>query len=373
MFLSEEETVGSLKHKILWELVGEEVEEGTQVCLTLRSSAYDDVLENDETLLRMLPIEPDCTVALTTHPIINTPVKFEGCKAGSIALSRCSKRCAIGDRTGNVSFWNTQTGEKLWESNAGDRDAVSVGVSACGKWVISVGRAMFVWCTRDGKRKKTLKGHSKWTGGVACSPGYPVAVTCSDDTNLRLWNLETGKCVRKLQGHTDAVEAVAMSTDMIVSGSQDRTVRVWKVRDGSTVHLLGGHNADVIGVAVTEGGVHVVSSSLDRNMRVWCTRTGQCLHNRLFFPEKGVMTAVGITDKHIFTRSTRRGDSQIRVWDLDEAELQVVHTETSRCDVFAVALTRDSKYGFYACKDHLLVLETGLTDDLARSNVTNEI
>src|SRR4051812_22853680 len=53
----------------------------------------------------------------------------------------------------------------------------------------------------------------------------------SNDLSVRVWDVQTGKQVQKLDGHTQAVAALAWSKDgkQILSGSLDRTLRLWDV------------------------------------------------------------------------------------------------------------------------------------------------
>jgi F-box/WD-40 domain protein MET30 len=77
------------------------------------------------------------------------------------------------------------------------------------------------------------QGH---TNGVMClqfhqnlptaSPSYPVLITGSYDRTARVWNLETGECVRTLTGHTRAIRALQFDGMMLITGSMDRTLRM---------------------------------------------------------------------------------------------------------------------------------------------------
>eukprot|EP00694_Reclinomonas_americana_P005839 EC795383.1.p2 GENE.EC795383.1~~EC795383.1.p2 ORF type:complete len:117 (+),score=21.39 EC795383.1:192-542(+) len=51
---------------------------------------------------------------------------------------------------------------------------------------------------------------------------------------VRLWSLASGEEVQRLEGHTDWVRSVAVTSDgqRIVSGSWDRTIRVWSTPCG---------------------------------------------------------------------------------------------------------------------------------------------
>jgi WD40 repeat protein len=53
-------------------------------------------------------------------------------------------------------------------------------------------------------------------------------VTGSDDKTVRVWDLDTGACLRTLKGHLDSVRSVALHADglRVVTGSWDKTVRV---------------------------------------------------------------------------------------------------------------------------------------------------
>jgi WD40 repeat protein len=48
---------------------------------------------------------------------------------------------------------------------------------------------------------------------------------------MKLWNVETGECVRAFIGHTEYVSSVSISSDnkLVISGSGDRTLKLWNV------------------------------------------------------------------------------------------------------------------------------------------------
>jgi WD40 repeat protein len=63
------------------------------------------------------------------------------------------------------------------------------------------------------------------------------AVSASDDTTLKVWDLETGSELRTLTGHSRWVNAVAVSPDgrLAVSASYDKTLKVWDLTTGACV------------------------------------------------------------------------------------------------------------------------------------------
>src|SRR5262249_41913336 len=66
-------------------------------------------------------------------------------------------------------------------------------------------------------------GHTDADRNVAWSPNGQRALSGSDDNTVRLWEVDSGRCLRVLEGHTDIVVSVAWSPDgqRALSGSND--------------------------------------------------------------------------------------------------------------------------------------------------------
>ncbi|MBM3728907.1 MAG: hypothetical protein FJW40_26210, partial [Acidobacteria bacterium] len=113
---------------------------------------------------------------------------------------------------------------------------------------------------------------------VAWSPDGQRALSGSDDKTVRLWEVETGRCERVLEGHTAIVGSVAWSPDgqRALSGSADSTVRLWEVETGRCERVLEGHSGSVGSVAWSPGGQRALSGSDDKTVRLWEVETGRC-------------------------------------------------------------------------------------------------
>jgi WD40 repeat protein len=72
---------------------------------------------------------------------------------------------------------------------------------------------------------------------VAITPDGKRAVSSSDDHALKLWDLETGRTLRTLEGHSGWVWGVAVTPDgkRAVSSSNDHTLKVWDLTTGLLV------------------------------------------------------------------------------------------------------------------------------------------
>ncbi|KAI8336638.1 hypothetical protein BC941DRAFT_461508 [Chlamydoabsidia padenii] len=95
----------------------------------------------------------------------------------------------------------------------------------------------------------------------------PIILSASLDNTVKIWNMETGACVRTLFGHVEGVWGLAYDTLRIVSGSHDKTIRVFDMDSGRCMHALEGHNGPVTAIAL--GDTKIISCSDDGDVRIW--------------------------------------------------------------------------------------------------------
>ena len=131
--------------------------------------------------------------------------------------------------------------------------------------------AVKLWNADTGKCLRTLKGHSKSVNSVAFSPNSNMIVSGSSDEMIKLWDADTGKCLRTLKGHSKSVNSVAFSpnSNMIVSGSSDEKVKLWDADTGKCLRTLKGHSKGVDSVVFSPNGNTIASGSSDKNIRIW--------------------------------------------------------------------------------------------------------
>ena len=204
-----------------------------------------------------------------------------------------------------------------------------------------------------------LDYEAKGIQSYAFSPDGKRALTGANDHAVRLWDLETGQCLRLLEGHTGATWSVAWSADQCraLSGSEDKTVRLWDVETGDCLRVFDGIRSLALTVAWNANERRALSGD-GYAVRLWDVETGQCL--RVLEGHTSIVWNVAwSTDEH--RALSCAGDNTIRLWDVQTGRcLRVLEGHTD--DVFGVAWSADQRRALSCSGDNTVRLwdvETG--------------
>lgn len=161
-----------------------------------------------------------------------------------------------------------------------------------------------------------FQGHS---GSVNCVAALQDrrCVSGSHDGSLRVWDIDSGACLRTLKGHKSLVSCVAaLSGGRCISGSFDNTLRVWDIESGAYLKILKGHSNLVECMAVLSNG-RCVSGSYDGTLRVWDADSGVCLKTLEGHPYRMVSCIAALPDGQIVSGYY---DGMVRIWDCDTGD-----------------------------------------------------
>jgi WD40 repeat protein len=175
-----------------------------------------------------------------------------------------------------------------------------------------------VWDVEQGKYLRTLKGHTDSVTCVSVSADGKRAVSGSRDKTLRVWDIESGECIKTLFGHEDGIECVSLTPlgNVAISASLDKTLKVWEVVRGKCIRTLKGHLDRVRAVSITPDGKRAVSGGDDDTMKVWDVATGQCL--RTFFNHSDSVQDVCCTLDGTVALSA--GGDMVKVWNIENGQ-----------------------------------------------------
>lgn len=144
----------------------------------------------------------------------------------------------------------------------------------------AISNEVVVWDIGQGKQLLAGQGHTAWVMCVAYSLDGKLIATGSRDETIRLWDAETGQCMKTLPCPGSWVQTVVFSPDgqYLVSGGSDGAIRLWELETSCCQRMWKGHCDRILALKFSDDGQMLVSNSTDQTTRVWDFASGDCLH-----------------------------------------------------------------------------------------------
>ena len=259
--------------------------------------------------------------------------------------SRASKDRQIAKRTEAkvLSFGHTRSIRSVIFDKSGNK-----AISA------SEDNTLRLWDTNTGTCLRVFEGHIDGIRSVALTADGRRALSGSGDRTLRLWDVESGTCLRVFEGHTNGIRGVALTADgrRALSGSDDKTVRLWDVDSGDCTLVWKGHTDSVLSVALSPDGKRVLSGSWDNTLRLWSTASES--HLQMMVGHRGSVWSVAFSPDENCAISGS-DDRTLRLWDTIVGEHRFTFDGHTDC-VEATALSSDGHSILSSSDDHTLRL-----------------
>src|SRR5262249_36208805 len=141
-----------------------------------------------------------------------------------------------------VILWDTVTGKELRRFTGHKEYCVTLAFAPDGK-TLAAGAAdgtVRVWDAATGKELHHF-GKGGWQ--LTYSPDSKL-LAAGQTKGIALWDLATGKSVRRLEGYQAVAAEIAFSPDgtlLAAALPEDRTIRLWEVATGKPWPPLRGH------------------------------------------------------------------------------------------------------------------------------------
>lgn len=184
-----------------------------------------------------------------------------------------------------------------------------------------------------------------------------MVFSISYDKTARLWDFDTGECLKVYTGHINNVTSLIcvknvigvrqsanqnnknnpnplqkektmrefspeITKDILITGSLDTTARSWSVQLGKTMHLFKGHSGAVTFICLDKLEKILFTASADHSIKSWELDTGDLLTN--FKGHEGPVLCLKYYKNMLYSSSA---DHTIRSWATEYGECTRIFKE----------------------------------------------
>jgi WD40 repeat protein len=262
-----------------------------------------------------------------------------------------------------VALWRVPTGTKLASypvsqfdevqaegtpfAVAQDMSVVAVAPNNTTIHLIDLPRARMRW-TEEKAADEAVKA-------LALSPDGKILASGAGwvESAIRLWDVATGREIRRLQGHRVFVIALVFWPDgkTLASASGDQTIRLWDLTDIANVpppRVLRGHKGPVWRLALLPDSKTLVSGCQDGSVYLWDTTTIQHKQTHVILPASVAAWRFAPDGKSVLTVDLQGRAAQWKGTDFQESEsLMDIATEFSYYRWllrYSVLISRDARW-----------------------------
>jgi WD40 repeat protein/uncharacterized caspase-like protein len=177
-----------------------------------------------------------------------------------------------------VSLWGGLSGKMLWQviSDPDDRFAC-MAYSSNGRYVATGGFAQVsIWDSSDGKLLRRIPMDAYTVNTIAFSPDSKLLLTGSNDWTARLWNVESGKELRRFDHQFWIGEAI-FSPDghFVLTAGGAKTISMWDVESGKLLRAFGGDVGAIERAEFTDDGTFLLTAGQNHIDVLWDTMSGK--------------------------------------------------------------------------------------------------
>lgn len=184
----------------------------------------------------------------------------------------------------------------------------------------------------------TLQSYYSPGSHISLFAAHPDALTCLDfdtpfgtlctllwDNTVRVWNLDSERCLGLLEGHHAAVTRLQLEALAVVTGSVDALLKLWDLdrmeymteeEPHPLVHLFEGH-VDAVSALHFHGDTLVLGAH-DRTIRQWDMQSGHCVQalDVVWVQAPAGAAAIGAVQCYDAALALGTADGVVRLWDL---------------------------------------------------------
>ena len=165
-----------------------------------------------------------------------------------------------------------------------------------------------------------FQGSNSFLTSIAIAPDYRTVAASSEDRGIQLWDVETGRSIRTLEGYVQpalAVEALPDGRHILV-GSHNKNMTMWDITTGRLVKSFD-RASDVNHIDVSDDGRFAVTTAENTKfIKIWNLKNGR-LKASLLEKEEDIVWAK-FEDSEYVLAATETG--KLKRWSISEKKIK---------------------------------------------------
>jgi len=219
---------------------------------------------------------------------------------------------------------------------------------------LSEDQSLRVWEVASGREVKKYQVNSDHVKALTVSPNGYWVVTGDDNKGLKLWDVATGKKIQRFKGHDRQVNSLDFSPDgkLLLSAGNDKKLKLWDIKTGRMIKQIRAHKKAINQAVFSPDGQWLASAGDDRQIIIWDPRSGKKI--KTLKGHKQAILALAFSPDGQFLLSSGR-DKQIIQWNINKGKNIRSFTGHKKA-INSVAFSPDQKSILSASDDHTICL-----------------
>ncbi|MGD8625069.1 MAG: WD40 repeat domain-containing protein, partial [Anaerolineae bacterium] len=190
---------------------------------------------------------------------------------------------------GTLILWDLASGKPIRQLEGHTGLVTGVDISSDGRHALSSATDYTIihWDLTSGQALQRFIGHQyNELGGIVFGAKDRQAISYGWDASLIVWDVASGQRLRRLTGldgdaggHLTSTDIVGLSLSpdgrtALSAGGEDRTLYLWDLASGKSIRRFDGHASYVRDIMISPDGRTALSGGWDENLILWDMASG---------------------------------------------------------------------------------------------------